>query len=199
MPPQTTTSITPIKAQTPPPAAAKVTPQEPDGPSVQPVPSTSEPASGKETPPVTKVNGSDSAAASTPGSAEKDKGERDRERSDRYKVKRKDQKGRDRDHVDKETARDVDAEGSSGERKDDAVATTTTPPKPELDTAGSPAPGSDPGPVSPRTDSTGVHTPTGRKSNRNPWTLFVRLPDITNETELREFFGEAKDGVRSVI
>ena len=74
---------------------------------------------------------------------------------------------------------------------------STTPPK--LDTAGSPAPGSDAGPVSPRTDSTGIHTPTSRKPNRNPWTLFVRLTSATNETELREFFGEAKDGVRTVI
>jgi hypothetical protein len=192
--PSQAASITPIKAQTP--TAQKITPQEPDATSpAQPVPSTSEPASGKGTPPVAKVNGSDSATVSTPGSAEKDKGERDRERSEKYKAKRNQRKGRDRDHADKETARDADAEGSSGERKDDAV--STTPPK--LDTAGSPAPGSDAGPVSPRTDSTGIHTPTSRKPNRNPWTLFVRLPNATNETELREFFGEAKDGVRTVV
>jgi hypothetical protein len=176
-----------------------VTPQEPDASSPA-HPSTSEPASGKNTPPVTKVNGSDSATASTPGSAEKDKSERERERSERYKLRKKERKGRDRDHGDnKETARDADAEGSSGERKDDAGAATTTPPKPELDTAGSPAPGSDAGPVSPRTDSTGIHTPTSRKPSRNPWTIFVRLPNLTNETELREFFGEAKEGVRTVV
>ncbi len=199
LPPQTATSMTPIKPSTPAPVALKAMPEEPDAPSpARTAPSTSEPASGKETPPVTKVNGSDSTTASTPGSAEKDKGERDRERSEKHKPKRKDhRKDRDRDRADKDTARDGDAEGS-GERKDDAVATTTTAP-PKLDTTGSPAQGSDAGPVSPRTDSTGIHTPTSRKSSRHPWTLFVRLPGPTNETELREFFGEAKGGVCTFV
>ena len=47
-----------------------------------------------------------------------------------------------------------------------------------------------------RTDSTGARTPTSRKPTRNPWTLFMRLPTPANETELRDFFGEAKGGVR---
>ena len=203
LPPQTTTSITPLKAQTPAPAAEKATPQGPDAPSPpRVVPSTSEPSSGKETPPETKVNGSDSASASTPGSAEKDKGERDRdrERPEKPRPKRKDRKDHDRDRTGKDVARDADAEGSGGERKDEAVA-TTGPPKPDLDTSGSPAPGSDTGPQSPRTESTGTRTPTTRnKQNRNhPWTLFVRLPNTTNETDLKEFFGEAKDGVRVFV
>lgn len=183
--------MTPIKAQTPAPVALKVTPQEVD----PPVPSTSEPASGHQTPPVAKVNGSDSTTSSTPGSAEK--GDRGRDRSEKYKPKRRERKDHDRDRADKDTARDADAEGGSGEREDDAEATTTSPPK--LDTSGSPAPGSDAGPQSPRTDSTGIHTPTSRKPNRNPWTLFVRLPNTANETELRDFFGEAKDGVRTLV
>jgi len=193
--------MTPIKPSTPAPVALKATPEVPDALSpARTAPSTSEPASGKETPPVTRVNGSDSATASTPGSAEKDKGERDRERSEKHKPKRKDhRKDRDRDRADKDTARDGDAEGSSGERKDDAVAAaTTTSAPPKLDTTGSPAHGSDAGPVSPRTDSTGIHTPTSRKSSRHPWTLFVRLPNPTNETDLREFFGEAKGGITRV-
>lgn len=169
----------------------KATPQEVDSP----VPSTSEPASGNQTPPVAKVNGSDSATSSTPGSAEKDKGDRGRERSEKHKPKRRDRKDHDRDRADKDTARDADAEGGSGEKEDDAEGTTTSPPKPELDTSGSPAPGSDAGPQSPRTDSTGVHTPTSRKPNRNPWMLFVRFPNTANETELRDFFGEAKGGI----
>lgn len=200
MPPQTTTSITPIHAQTPVPAAEKAAPQGPDAPSPpRIVPSTSEPTSGKETPPVLKVNGSDSASASTPGSAEKDKGERDRERSEKHKNKRKERRDHDRDRAGKDAARDAEAEGSGGERKDDAVG-TTAPPKPDLDTTTSPAPGSDAGPQSPRTESTGTRTPTTRKQGRNhPWTLFVRQPNTTNEDDLREFFKEAKDGVRVFV
>jgi hypothetical protein len=193
LPAQTARSITPIKAQTPAPAAEKATPQESDAPSPpRAVPSTSEPVSGKETPPVTRVNGSDSVNASTPGSAEKDKGERDREKSEKHKPRRRER--RDRDRGDKDAARDADAEGSSGERKDEEVPTAVVF-KPDLDTTGSPATGSDHGPLSPRTDSTGARTPTSRKPSRHPWTLFVRLPNATNETELKEFFGEAKDAV----
>lgn len=200
LPPQTATSNTPYKVSTPVPAADKVTPPEPDAPSSPPqaAPSTSEPASGKETPPIARLNGSDSATASTPGSVEKDKGERDREKAERFKAKKKERKERDRDRAERDTARDAGTEGSSGEKKDDPTA-TTTPPKPELDTSGSPAPGSDGGPLSPRTDSTGTRTPTSRKPRRHPWTLFVRLPAPTSETELRDFFGEAKGGVRILV
>jgi hypothetical protein len=191
LPPQTATSVTPNKAQTPAPAE-KATPQGPDAPSPpRAVPSISGPTSGKETPPILKVNGGDSTSA--PGSAEKDKGERDREK---HKPKRKDRRDHDRDRAGK----DADAEGSGGERKDDAAAAaTTTPPKPEVDTTGSPAPGSDTGPQSPRTESTGARTPTTRKQGRHPWTLFVRLQSTTNETDLRDFFREAKDGVRGFV
>jgi uncharacterized protein DUF2433 len=196
LPPQTATSVTPIKAQTPAPAE-KAAPQGPDALSPpRAVTSTSEPTSGKETPPVSKVNGSDSASASTPGSAEKDKSERDRERFEKHKPKRKDRRDHDRDRAGKDAARDVDAEGSGGERKDDA----TGPPKPELDTSGSPAPGSDAGLQSPRTESTGTRTPTTRKHGRHhPWTLFVRLSNTPSETDLRDFFGEAKGGVRDSL
>ncbi|KAI0250535.1 hypothetical protein BJV78DRAFT_1218426 [Lactifluus subvellereus] len=198
LPPQTATSNTPNKVPTPAPATEKVTPppQETDALSSPPqaAPSTSEPASGKETPPIARLNGSDSATASTPGSVEKDKGERDREKTERFKAKRKERKERDR--AEKDTPRDAGTEGS-GEKKDDATA-TTTPPKPELNTSGSPAPGSDGGPLSPRTDSTGIRTPTSRKPRRHPWTLFVRLPAPTSETEIRDFFGEAKGGITRV-
>ena len=184
--------MTPIKVQTPAPVELKATPQEADAP----VPSTSEPASGNQSPPVAKVNGGDSS--STPGSAEKNKGDRGRERSEKHKPKRRDYKDHDHDPAAKEIARDADAEGGSDERKDDAEV-ATSPPKPELDTSGSPAPGSDAGPQSPRTDSTGIHTPTSRKPSRHPWTLFVRFPNTANETELRNFFGEAKSGVRALV
>jgi len=201
LPPQTATSNAPNKVLTPAPAADKVTPQEIDAVSSPPqaAPSTSEPTSGKETPPIAKLNGSDSATASTPGSVEKDKSERDREKTEKFKAKKKERKerDRDRDRAERDAARDAGTEGSSGEKKDDATA-TTTPPKPELDTSGSPAPGSDGGPLSPRTDSTGTRTPTSRKPRRHPWTLFVRLPAPTSEAELRDFFGEAKGGITRV-
>lgn len=48
---------------------------------------------------------------------------------------------------------------------------------------------------SPTTDSTGGRTPTSKRAPRNPWTLFMRMPVPANESELREFFGEAKDGI----
>lgn len=168
----------------------KATPQGPDALSPpRAIPSTSEPTSGKETPPTLKVNGSDSASA--PGSAEKDKGEK-------HKPKRKDRRDHDRDR----SGKDADAEGSSGERKDErkdnGARAPPPPPKPEVDTTGSPAPGSDAGPQSPRTESTGTRTPTTRKG-RHPWTLFVRLQSTTNEVDLRDFFQEAKDGVRVFV
>lgn len=193
LPPRTATSNTPIKSSTPVPAADK----EPDAlfPS-QGAPSISDPASGKETPPIVKVNGNESATASTPGSAEK---ERNREKTEKYKAKKKERK--ERDHADREAAREAGSEGGNDEKKDDPTTTTTTttgPAKPNVDTTGSPAPGSDGGPLSPRTDSTGARTPTSRKQARNPWTLFVRLPNTTTETELRDFFGEAKNGITRV-
>lgn len=49
---------------------------------------------------------------------------------------------------------------------------------------------------SPVTESTGVRTPTSRRPPRNPWTLFIRMQVAASESELREFFGEAKTGVR---
>jgi hypothetical protein len=48
---------------------------------------------------------------------------------------------------------------------------------------------------SPTTENTGVRTPTTRKSQRNPWTLFMKMTVSASENELREFFGEAKSGV----
>ena len=187
--PRTGTSNTPNKSSTPAPVADK----EPDASSPsQGAPSTLDPASGKETPPVVKVNGNESTAASTPGSTDR---ERNREKADKHKAKRKERK--ERDHAEREAAREAGSEGGGNEeKKDDPASSSTGPPKPNLDTTSSPAPGSDGGPLSPRTDSTGARTPTSRKQSRHPWTLFIRLPNTTTEMELRDFFGEAKNGVR---
>ncbi|KAH9011284.1 hypothetical protein EDB85DRAFT_1141981 [Lactarius pseudohatsudake] len=184
LPLRTGTSNTPIKSSTPAPPADR----EPDAQSPsQGASSTSDPASGKETPPVVKMNGNESAA----GSAEKD---RNREKAEKQKTKKKERK--ERDHAEREAAREAGSEGGNDEKKDST--TTTGPAKPNVDTTGSPAPGSDGGPLSPRTDSTGARTPTSRKQARNPWTLFIRLPNTTTETELRDFFGEAKNGITRV-
>jgi len=144
------------------------------------------------TPPIVKVNGNESGSASTPGSTER---ERNREKADKHKPKRKERK--ERDHAERDATREAGSEGGNDEKKDDAT-TATGPPKPNLDTTGSPAPGSEGSPLSPRTESTGVRTPTSRKQARNPWTLFIRLPNTTTETELRDFFGEAKNGITRV-
>ena len=113
---------------------------------------------------------------------------------DKHKAKRKERK--ERDHAEREAAREAGSEGGNDEKKDDPTSSSAGPPKPNLDTTSSPAPGSDGGPLSPRTDSTGARTPTSRKQSRHPWTLFIRLPNTTTEMELRDFFGEAKNGVR---
>lgn len=53
----------------------------------------------------------------------------------------------------------------------------------------------DDGVLSPATESTGARTPTSRRPQRNPWTIFMRLQTPAQENEIREFFGEAKEGV----
>jgi hypothetical protein len=46
--------------------------------------------------------------------------------------------------------------------------------------------------------STGARTPKTGKPPRNPWTIFMRMPGTIQFTEddIREFYGEAKSGVR---
>ncbi|KAJ3486069.1 hypothetical protein NLJ89_g11845 [Agrocybe chaxingu] len=48
--------------------------------------------------------------------------------------------------------------------------------------------------------STGTRTPKTGKPPRNPWTIFMRMAPHTQvvESEIREFFGEAKDGITKV-
>ncbi|KAF8511082.1 hypothetical protein JB92DRAFT_3144205 [Gautieria morchelliformis] len=45
---------------------------------------------------------------------------------------------------------------------------------------------------------TGARTPTGPPRRRHPWTLFMKLPGPCNETDIREFFLDAKDGITAV-
>ncbi|OBZ71889.1 Uncharacterized protein C16H5.12c [Grifola frondosa] len=51
---------------------------------------------------------------------------------------------------------------------------------------------------SPATESAGARTPTSRRPARNPWTIFMRLPVPANELEVREFFGDARQGITRV-
>lgn len=63
------------------------------------------------------------------------------------------------------------------------------------------APASEANPMSPTagTDSPGVRTPTSRKPPRNPWTIYMKYSVQASEEEIRDFFGEAKGGVRSSL
>jgi len=112
------------------------------------------------------------------------------EKAEKEKAKRKDKK----DKKDKE-------------RADRAEASTpdisiSTPAAPEPSTSGTPDAGvkvdldDSKSPV----ESTGQRTPKTGKSPRHPWTIFMRMSahlQVT-ESEIREFYGEAKEGITRV-
>jgi hypothetical protein len=51
--------------------------------------------------------------------------------------------------------------------------------------------------LSPGAEAGGAITPTARRGSRSPWTLSVKhLPIPVTEDEIKDFFGEAKSGVR---
>ncbi|KAI0314960.1 hypothetical protein OF83DRAFT_394789 [Amylostereum chailletii] len=191
-PPATATpGATFTKASTPAP------PQKPTtGPSTPPPE-----ASGTQSP--VKVNGSGPSSNNAP-TPEKERSEKEREKFERDKAKKKEKKKekKEREAREKEQA----AEGDKD--KEDGAEGKVTPPamekeeKPTLQVqpalpTDSPKTAED-GLMSPRTDSTGARTPTTKRPPRNPWTIFVRLPVPANETELRDFFGEAKSGITRV-
>ncbi|KAK0490483.1 hypothetical protein IW261DRAFT_1432305 [Armillaria novae-zelandiae] len=51
---------------------------------------------------------------------------------------------------------------------------------------------------SPVTESSGARTPQRNKPQRNPWTIFMRFSVPANEAEVREFFGDARDGITRI-
>lgn len=54
----------------------------------------------------------------------------------------------------------------------------------------------DSGLKSPATESTGgARTPTTKRGQKNPWTIFMRMSVMATEGELRDFFGDAKAGI----
>ena len=158
------------------------------------------PGSGRETP---KLNG----GAQNQGQAALDKAEKDRAKRERKKERKQ------LERAEREAAAAVGT-GS----KDDGAATgspqnaraeidlSSPPPNksgkatPEVGNAvaGSSGEGrTDDGVMSPATESTGARTPTSKRPARNPWTIFMRMMNPANESEVREFFGDAKDGVSS--
>ncbi|PPQ68853.1 hypothetical protein CVT26_001687 [Gymnopilus dilepis] len=135
------------------------------------------PPESKESP---KVNGTAPAtAASTP--------------SDKEKAKRKDKKDK----------RDKDRSEKGGANTPDSTAPpSASTPAPEPSTS-APTDGKEPTEEvkSPSVEgSAGTRTPKTGKPPRNPWTIFMRMaPQIQiTEAEIREFYGEAKDGITRV-
>lgn len=111
-----------------------------------------------------------------------DRGEKDRLKRERKKEKKE------REREEKASVKDtVEGEQASISGKD-------TPVSPVSDSTPKSAVGpveDVPSPV----ESNGTRTPTSRKPSRNPWTLFIRTQVSANEMEIREFFGEHRDGV----
>ncbi|KAI0057721.1 hypothetical protein BV25DRAFT_1994756 [Artomyces pyxidatus] len=188
LPAQTASPNAPLtKASTPVPAPAPASEKPaPPAPAKSAAPSPPPAPAQSETP---KTNGNGNGVASTSGTPEKEreKTDKEREKAEKAKAKRKEKKERER-------ASKEDAAAAAGIEKVEPKSGKTSP---EVDTTLSPD-GAEGGMLSPRTDSTGARTPTSRKPPRNPWTLFVRLPNPANETELRDFFGDAKAGITRV-
>lgn len=134
----------------------------------------------------------------TNGAASKE--DKEREKKEKRKQKEKEKKA--------EKAAERAAGGSSeanGPKKDDGKKDggKKSNGAPKLDTTNTTDPNSAAGEeaastLSPGGDAGGgALTPTGRRASRNPWTLFVKhLPVPVTEDEIKDFFGEAKGGVR---
>ncbi|GLB33324.1 putative protein of unknown function (DUF2433) [Lyophyllum shimeji] len=114
------------------------------------------------------------------------------EKAEREKAKKKEKKER------KERER-AEREKTEKEKDKDAISTpksASTPVPPE------PATAEVAGPKSPTTDtgSAGVRTPKSARPQRNPWTIFMRMPShvTANDADVKEFFGEAKDKIMKI-
>lgn len=129
------------------------------------------------------------------------------DKAERDKQKRKEKKER----KDREKADRLERDKAGGDVNDGRTSTSTpdvsSPTQPQLpssstapDLAKSGGDGEDlRSPVTDGAGSTGARTPRGSKPPRHPWTIFMRMTVTVNETELREFFKEAKDGVSAVV
>ncbi|KAI0751628.1 hypothetical protein C8Q80DRAFT_1218308 [Daedaleopsis nitida] len=183
----TGTAATPV-------AAEKPLPPHLTGPKSKP--STPPPMSGRETP---KLNGGAQSQAEKDKTAEK----AEKERAKRERKKERKQQERAEREAAAVTAKDGAASPVPGARAE--VDLSSPPPKsgkatPEVSTIApaSAEPRQDDGLLSPATESTGARTPTSKRPARNPWTIFMRMPNAANETEVRDFFGDAKAGITRV-
>ncbi|KZV68922.1 hypothetical protein PENSPDRAFT_502599 [Peniophora sp. CONT] len=171
------------KAATPAPPAAAAAPPAASSPAPPAPPKTASPApvpaeTSTSTP---KTNGTSSPV---------DKSEKEKEKAEREKAKKKEKR-------EKKKERDAAARAEAASPANASEVTTAD--KPELSVqpvVDGETPES--GLMSPRTDSTGARTPTSKRAPRNPWTLFMRLPNPASESEVREFFQDAKAGVVKV-
>ncbi|CDO74203.1 hypothetical protein BN946_scf185043.g255 [Trametes cinnabarina] len=168
-------------------------------------PSTPPPApagSGRETP---KLNGQQQQQQSQ---AAADKAERERAKRERKK-ERKQQERAEREAV-AASKEGGTASGAASPAQPRAEVELNSPPPqgpaqgpksgkatPEISTAGASSGEAKPddGLMSPATESTGTRTPTSRRPARNPWTIFMRMPNPASESEVRDFFGDAKEGI----
>ena len=143
------------------------------------------PASGRETPKDPKLN----------GSAEKSAEKLEKERAKKERKKERKQQER----AEREANERGEGQSSPARQDHNELSVTSPPPKSGKNTpdVGEAKPGaSEDGLQSPATESAGARTPTSRRPARNPWTLFMRLPAPSQEAEIREFFKDAKTGVR---
>ncbi|KAL7281972.1 hypothetical protein ACG7TL_003439 [Trametes sanguinea] len=169
-------------------------------------PTTPPPASagsGRETP---KLNGQQQQQQSQAAS---DKAERERAKRERKK-ERKQQERAEREAAAAAEKEGGTASGAASPAQPRAEVDLNSPPPqgpksgkatPEVSTAGGAGVGSggenkaEDGMLSPATESTGTRTPTSRRPARNPWTIFMRMANPASESEVRDFFGDAKDGI----
>ncbi|KAI0662855.1 hypothetical protein C8Q70DRAFT_1127418 [Cubamyces menziesii] len=168
-------------------------------------PATPPPASGgsgRETP---KLNGQQQQQPQTQqqSQAAADKAERERAKRERKK-ERKQQERADREAAANANKEGGTASGTASPAQPRAEVDLTSPPPhgpksgkatPEVSTTGGDFKAPEDGVTSPATESTGARTPTSRRPARNPWTIFMRMPNPANESEVREFFGDAKEGI----
>lgn len=144
----------------------------------------------KETPP--KANGAPSTPASNSDKAEKEKQKRKdkKERKEREKAEREakeTEEGKDGASITAAAEPSASAQGP----KSGKATPISNPPE-----ASTSATELDSELKSPATESTGgARTPTSKRGQKNPWTIFMRFSVTATESELRDFFGEAKAGI----
>jgi len=150
-------------------------------------PPAKEPA--KDTPP--KVNGAPSPAASN-DKADKEKQKR-KEKKERKERERAEREAKETEEGKDNAAPPPAAEPATPAQAPKSGKATPTSNPPEASTS---AADLDVELKSPATESTGgARTPTSRRGQKNPWTIFMRMSVPATEGELRDFFGEAKAGI----